>query len=247
MASDAQFSVIAETVRRMKREKVVKYGNDPDEELSDLMNFCAGVRAGKQLFVVYNGPGPLSARQCAYWTALYLSCDEIFLVADARYKTVESEEGYGPGTLTNMWNQGDREGIQECIIVHRYPYIGPRSIAHYDYLREGNKLTWGAVRFTDPEIHQEGAIDDHVQAGFAKRREVQPTIDKMLRVMHSAMDRQGFPPDERPYWTDRGMAKYVSSREGVFLVQYLSHSPGLPDAVFKDGHEVDPETGEPLD
>ena len=268
-SNEGRFSVIAEITRRMKQAKVAEYGDSPDESESDIMGFNACIRAGRQLFVVMHGPGPLSARQSVFWSALFLSCDEIFVAADARMKMVlpdpSDDEGlllprspeqmeeefyrnhgeeFGPGKLGEAWQRGEREGITECIIIQRYAMVGPPLLAHYSYVREGRKITWGKIASYPPDVTQHGAIDDSVKAAFLKRREIQPEIDEMLRVTHAEMGREGFPPDERQYWTDRGMAKHVSTRPGVLLVQYLGEiaAKGLPDVVFKDGEELDNES-----
>jgi hypothetical protein len=269
MASDAQFALIAEITRRMKQERVAQYGDSPDESDADILNFTVGVRDERQHFIVYHAGGPESARQCAYWASLFLSCDVIFQVADARYKTYAPEpedanallpksdevleaEFYAnhpeiyPGSLGEEWERGEREGIQECIIIQRYPLVGPPTFAHYDYERQGRKLVWGKIRKEDPDSHS-GAIDDYVKSAFYKRREVQPQLDEMREKIHAQMAKENFSARERSYWTDRGTAKMLSSREGVLFVQYLSQIKTMPDAVFKDGREIDPETQEPVD
>jgi hypothetical protein len=266
-SAEAHFSTIAEIARRMKTDKVHEYGDDPDESKSDLLNFCVGVREGRQLFLVYNGPGPYSARNCAYWSALFLSCDEIFSVADARMKSFGPEPDldtpllpksdeqretefyanhpeFHPGSVGEEWERGEREGIQECIQVSRYPYIGPATIASYNYVRTGRRIVWGKVWMHPMDAHS-GAIDDYVKEGYRKRRQVQPEINEMLAWQHSMMAKDGFPERERAYWTDRGMAAMVSKREGVFLVQYLGYD-GLPEVIFRDGEEVDWATGKPV-
>jgi hypothetical protein len=270
MASDAQFALIAEITRRMKQSKVAEFGDSPDESDADIFNFTVGIRDEKQHFIVYHDHGPESARQCAYWTALYLSCDVIFQVADARYKTFEEppddgqallpksdeqreEEFYRyhegnlyPGALGEAWERGEREGIMECIVIMRYPLVGQPTMANYDYQRQGRKLVWGKIRKEDPDQHS-GAIDDYIKEAFRKRKQVQPIIDELVSRIHADMAKQDFSARERKYWSDRGMASYLSTREGVMLVQYLSQVKGLPDAVFRDGQEIDPETQEPVD
>jgi hypothetical protein len=255
---EAEFAVIAEIARRMKQDKVREFGNDPDESLSDLMSFTAGIRGGKQLFVVYHGPGPYSARQCCYWTALFTSCTEIFLVADARYRTFEPLEGwhegmsneeyeklfyeqtgYGPGKISADWEAGMREEIKECLVISRFPYIGPTTSAHYMYEQQGTKLTWRQISQFDNDV-EGGAIQDYVKEAWRKRKEIQPQIDEAVKKVHADMTREDFPPAERQYWTDRGMASFLSAKPGVFLVQYLGGlSDELPDVVFKDGKEMD--------
>jgi hypothetical protein len=256
---ESRLPVIAETSRRLKTQLVHEHGDSPDESLSDLRNFCIGVRGGRQLFMVYHGPGPESARQCAYWSALFLNCDEIFQVADARFRMVDFQpstdgllpqspevdeaEFYAthpevyPGSISEAWERGEREGIQESLQISRYPYIGPPTIAHYNYERTGRKIVWGHVMNVPTGSHS-GAIDDYVKEGYRQRREIQAEINEMIKKVHADMEKQGFDESERPYWTDRGMAKMVSDKIGVFFVQYLSPTEGLPDVVFKDGVET---------
>lgn len=265
--NDAEFSRIAEITRRMKQQKVAEFGDSPDDEDSDLMGFNAGVRAGRQLFVVYHGPGPYAARMCAFWCAMFLSCDEIFQIADARYKVMDApanDEGLlptspevqeaefyaahpevGPGMLGEAWARGERDGIQECIVIQRYPFLGPPTLAQYEYVREGRKLTWGKIRRENPD-QMSGAIDDAIKEGYRKRRQIQPEINAMVAKIHAQMAKQDFSDAEKGYWTDRGMALNVSARQGVFMVQYLSPIDYLPDAVFKDGKEIDPDTMQPV-
>lgn len=253
----------------MKQERVAQFGDSPEESDADILNFTVGVRDDRQHFIVYHGPGPESARMCAYWASLFLSCDVIFQVADARYKAYAPEpddtdtllpksdevleaEFYAnhpevyPGSLGEAWERGEREGIQECIIIMRYPLVGAPTTAHYEYNRQGRKLVWGKIRKEDPD-QQSGAIDDYVKEAFRKRKEVQPQLDEMREKVHAQMAKENFSARERKYWTDRGTASYLSGRQGVMLVQYLSQVKGLPDAVFKDGREIDPETQEPVD
>jgi len=266
MSVEARLSVIAEIARRMKTDNVLQFGDDPDESKADIMGFCVGVRDGKQLFLAYHGPGPLSARECIYWSALFLSCDEIFSVADARYKSYEmpvdgpdvlvpkspeqrEEEFYRrhpevvPGALGEAWESGEREGIKECLQISRYPRVGTPTIATYAYERVGRKIVWGHVMNNPLESHS-GAIDDYAKEAFRKRKEIQPEIDEALRQVHADMAKQDFSAAERKYWTDRGMAKHLSTRSGIFLVAYMGGIPnkGLPDVSFKDGEEIDPNT-----
>jgi hypothetical protein len=252
----------------MKQQRVAEFGDSEDESDADIMNFTVGVRDDRQHFIVYHGPGPESARNCIYWSALFLSCDVVFQVADARMKFIyddpdpdkpllpkskeqEDHEFWTrhpelhPGMLGEAWERGERAGIQECIQISRYPIVGPPTIASYEYDRRGRRLVWGKIRNQPIDKHS-GAIDDYVKEAFRRRKDVQPEIDKMLEKIHADMARQDFSARERRYWTDRGMAKMVSTRTGVFLVQYLSQIKTMPDAVFKEGQEIDPVTQEPV-
>lgn len=257
---EASLSVIAEIARRMKTDLVHENGDDPDESQSDLMCFTVGVRDSQQKFLVYHGAGPESARRCAYWTMLFLSCDEIFQVADARMMQIQDEDTdkplvpksweqeehefwerhpeLQPGSIGEAWARGERDGVQECIQISRYPRSGPPTIASYDYVRTGRQIVWGRV-WNQPTEKHGGAIKDYIDEARRKRKEVQPIIDEMLEKTHADMSREGFrSASERRYWTDRGMAKYVSGLEGVMFVNYLSHIRSLPDVIFRDGEAM---------
>ena len=247
-----EISVIAEIARRMKQEKVAQHGNDPDESMSDLMSFVACVRQGMLIFVVYNGPGPYAGRQCAYYSAMLARCDEFFIVADARYKTFEALEGwyegisneeyerlfyettgYGPGKIGEEWEAGKREGVQECLVIARYPLLGPPTIAHYMYERVGRKLTWTAVNQISNDI-ESGAIHDFIVEGLKKRREIGPELEKFIE--QSAKDLK-LTDWENEYHTDRSTARFLSKQPGVWVVSYM----GQEDKAyhFKGGDEFD--------
>lgn len=250
--AEAQFAVIAEIARRMKQEKVAQYGNDPDESESDLMSFMACVRNGKQIFVVYNGPGPYAARQCAYASAVFARCDEYFLVADARFKTFEPVEGwyegisheeyeklvyektgYGPGKLGEDWEAGKREGIQECLVISRYPLLGPSTTAHYMYEQKGTKLAWTHVAQIPNDI-EAGAVADYIREGLRKGREIKPEVDQFIR---ESATRLGLTDWENEYHTDRATARILSKQPGVWIVSYIGQHDRQEH--FKDGEEFD--------
>jgi hypothetical protein len=262
---EGNFSVVAEIARRIKQENVAQFGDDPDESLCDLMSFVVGLRQRKQLFMLIHGPGPQSARECVYLAATYLySCDELFQVADARYKvytpdlpteewekmTLEEQEAYmyekggvAPGQIGEAWERGEREGIQECIVIYRMPFAGPVTSANYNYERTGRSLKWTHVLQT-PEGQHHGAIIDFFKGGLRKRKELYPILDKMGRdTLAEMVQDHEFTKDEAQYWIDRGMAKYLSSYKSVFLMHYLGEVKelGLGPALFKDGVEISEE------
>jgi len=239
MAITAGFSAVAEIARRMKNDKVREHGLDADESNADIMSFCVGVRGGVHRFMIYHGPGPYAARQAAYWTALLTRCDEVYIVADARYKTIPLEEveatgdpegGYEAGQLGEEWEAGQREGIQECLVVQRYPFLGPVTCAYYNYTRDGDKIRWTHVFSPDPEMNA-GAIDDHIQAAFRQKGDLDIQITKF---MDDAAAGAEFTLEEQKYWEDRGAAKFLSTKSSVFLATVLTDPP----VSFREGQEV---------
>jgi len=271
MATEDSFSTIAEITRRMKLQKVREFGDDEDEAACDILGFCACIRDGRQLFAVYHEQGPMAPREAAAWAASLTSCDMIFVIADAYYKHVEApelddttgllpkspeqreEEFYRnhpevhPGFLNEAWMRGEREGISEAIMVMRFTMHGPPLRAQYCYTRQGRKLTWGKI--ISAAAWEGGGIDDYIKVGFRRAKEMQPQIKEMLIKQHGLMAKEGFSARERSYWTDRGMASFLSTKSAVKLVHYLGSIPnlGLPDAVFANGQEIDPMTHEPVE
>jgi len=271
MATEDSFSMIAEITRRMKLQKVQEFGDSDDEGACDILGFCACIRDGRQLFAVYHEQGPLAPREAAAWAASLTSCDMIFVIADAYYKHVEApelddttgllpkspeqreEEFYRnhpevhPGFLNEAWMRGEREGISEAIMVMRFTMHGPPLRAQYCYTRQGRKLTWG--RIISAAAWEGGALDDYVKEGFRRSKEIQPQIREMLARQHAQMAKEGFSARERSYWTDRGMASFLSTKKAVKLVHYLGAIPnlGLPDAVFANGKEIDRDNWEEID
>jgi len=271
MATEDSFSVIAEITRRMKLQKVQEFGDSEEEGACDILGFCACIRDGKQLFAVYHNEGPMAPREAAAWAAALTSCDMVFVIADAFYKHVEAPEfddGDGllpkspeqreeefyrnhpevhPGMLNEAWQAGDREGISEAIMVMRFTMHGPPLRAQYCYTRQGTKLTWGKI--ISAAAWEGGGIDDFIKEGFRRAKEMKPQIREMLARQHEKMAREGFSARERSYWTDRGMASFLSTKSAVKLVHYLGSIPnlGLPDAVFANGKEIDPHTREPIE
>lgn len=262
MATEDRFSTIAEITRRMKIDKVREFGDSPDEFDCDLLGFCACVRASKQLFAVYHAEGPMAPREAAAWSAMMLSCDEIFVVADAYCTSVEApkddpnallpmspeqmeEEFYRthpevhPGYLGEAWQRGEREGISEAIMIQRYAMVGPALRAQYMYTRQGRKLIWGKILTSDVGW-EGGAIDDYVKEGFRRRRQIQPQIDEMREKVKANMAKEDFAPAEMAYWTDRGAAKFLSSKKAIKVIHYMSQIPDMPDAYFAGGKEIDP-------
>jgi hypothetical protein len=231
------FGTVAEIARRMKMEKVREFGNSPDEEDADIMGYVACLRGGEHIALAYHGPGHQAMRQTVFWSAAMMRCHEIFVIGDARYKTYEpmaAEEFlkvYEAGNLQEQWQAGNREGIKEALMIHRYPILGTPTVAHYLYNRQGTKLTWEHVH-QYPADGMQGAIYDHAQAGWRLARvmgpKLQAQIDKNAREMELTLEEQRF-------HTDRALARALSQQTGVFLVTTFE----APEATFVRGHEAD--------
>jgi len=226
--TETRLSQIAEVARRMKADRVRLHGNDPDPEESDLGHVILCDRQNELMAqVMPKEGGPLMVRACCFWTAALLPCDVLFLVTDGRMKTVEAEEDVALGQLHEDWMAGKREGISEVLCVQRYPFIGPATFVFYAYEREGTQLTWKHV-FSQGQ--NEGATDDHFKAGFAKRREFWP---KLRQTLDQEAGSQELTLEEQRFHEGRGIARYLSTRQGVGAVKILTDPP----AFFVEGQE----------
>jgi len=107
------------------------------------------------------------------------------------------------------------------------------------YTRQGRKLIWGKILTSDVGW-EGGAIDDYVKEGFRRRRQIQPQIDEMREKVKANMAKEDFAPAEMAYWTDRGAAKFLSSKKAIKVIHYMSQIPDMPDAYFAGGKEIDP-------
>ena len=239
------FAAVAEIARRMKGEKVRAYGDSPDEEDADLMGYVACLRGGEHIALVYHGPGHQAMRQTVYWCAAVMRCHELFVIGDARYKQYEPmteeefEKIYEAGNLQEQWQAGNRDGIKEAIMIHRYPILGKPTVAHYLYQREGTKLTWEHVYQFDPDDMQ-GAVYDHAIAGWERARKEGPKfmaqVDKNAREM-------GLGVEEQRFHLDRALCRFVSARPGVFLASTFEE----PTTTFVRGMECDPDDHAAMD
>jgi hypothetical protein len=236
MPEELPIDKVAEIARRRKLEVVAKYGEDPDEEMSDLRGFVAVVRDGEVKILVYVGHGPLAPRGCVYWAAAMGNADEILLVIDARMKfeTVPPElagaseeekkayldaidEEIEPGDFQRAWQAGNRDGLTECLFIHRFPALGPSHMVTYPYVREGRKLTWGEKM--DHGSSLEGAIPKHAKAGFEVAREMGAQVYQLVRGVGEAM---GLPDPERGIYIDRAVARSLSEKKEVGMVGVLA-------------------------
>jgi hypothetical protein len=230
------FDSIAEMGRRMKAEVVALYGNDADEERSDLRNFTVCVRQGENAFLLEVGSGVDAVRQTCFWSAALIPCDEVYLVADGRFKNVELKDWDDPnfvepekGEFQREWEAGRRQGLNEGLMISRFPYIGNPSLRVYPYKRKGTKLTWDTG---DPGGQiAGGAVPNFAADGFRARRE---HSDEMWQIMHDMGDSMDLDRERQQYHMDRAMARLVSEKDGVYRVAVLEDG-----STFMDGKEID--------
>jgi hypothetical protein len=227
---------VAEIARRQKLEQVAKFGDDPDEEMSDLRGFVAVVRDGNVKMLVYVGHGPLAPRGCVYWAAAMTRADEVVLVTDARMKfemvppelkdaPLEEQKAYmdaqddkiEPGDFQRAWQAGNRDGLTECLFVHRFSALGPSHMVTYPYVREGRKLTWGERMEHGSDM--EGAVPKHAKAGFQAARETGEQVHKMI---HEIGESLGLPDPDRGIHIDRALARILSEKKEVGMVGVLA-------------------------
>jgi hypothetical protein len=219
--SDAEFEIIAEVLRRMKLERVLEHGNDPDEEASDLDAECLVCRDGQVVAQVFAGPGPDGVREAGYYSALLMRPHEVFVVADSHMiKATDKNEVHDMrrGQLRERWVSGHRKGISECLVVYRFPRIGQPSGRIFPYERRGTHIKWH--KGIDPEVTLEGAIPDYVAEGY---RRAAPFWDEAGKHFGDADD------DD----LDRGAGRFVSSMCGAVLL--------ADGSMFVAGEECPPE------
>lgn len=165
----AELERAAEIARRMKRDLVARYGDGADPELCDLIGFCVVVRAGEQVAICHEGPGPESARRLVYWAACLFCPDELVFVADARFRALAADETIKHGEIQDAWEAGQRAGITEALVVTSLsPSQAPRLVA-FPYERQGKILRWLPVMSLPYAI--DGAIVEHARLGFAAAEE----------------------------------------------------------------------------
>jgi hypothetical protein len=237
MSDPARFSEIGEMARRMKLDVVHKYGDHPDESFADLPNVVSVFRDDKPVILVYPEGDSEAVRQCVYWAAALLRADALYLVADARFRrmpegtTPEEAQANEPhaGDFQRDWEAGRRDGLAECLLVHRLPALGPSELVTFPYVREGRKLTWLESSHMERELG--GAVPDYARQGFNDAR------DK-ARMMQEAADEMAVlfdvPPEDRLDTIDRALARFITTKEGVGRVVLLAQ--GL--AEFEDGEAL---------
>jgi hypothetical protein len=236
MTEELPIDKVAEIARRQKVAQVAQYGDDPDEEMSDLAGFVAVVRDGEVKMLVYIGRGVTAARECVYWAAAMARADEVLLVTDARFKhemvppeiaeasdeekrayLEATEDKIEPGDFQRAWEAGDRDGLTECLFVHRLPALGPSLMVTYPYVRAGRKLTWGKRMDHGDGIG--GAVPDHARDGFQVARQ---TSDELHQIVQEIGESMGLPDPQRGVHLDRAIARVLSEKKAVGMVGVLA-------------------------
>lgn len=229
------FEAVAEIARRMKQERVAKYGLYKNEEKSDLANFCVCVRQGETIALVQSDMASTdSVRQIVYHSAVLMPVDEVFLVGDSRFMTGQEEDKerlakLQQGELQERWQAGNREGITEGLMITRFPVLGPPEFRGYPYRRQGKKLTWGPVM--DTGTLEGGAIPAAAARGFAKRKEFWPEFQKTLDLGAKLMS---ISEDRKQYHLDRVVGALLSEQTGVGAVMVFRE----PLVTFVKGKEL---------
>jgi hypothetical protein len=231
----ADFETIAEIARRMKRECVLEFGNDPDEELSDLRSFVIVVRNGRQVALIFVGAGPDATRHTCYAAAAIMRPHEIFLVADARMRTYAPEAGMPDvrhGEYQEDWQAGRREGITEAIVVQRMPVIGEATMASYPYVRNGTQLRW--LKHGGPLKSPSGTVINATRQGYANARKSWPQLEAVLNLSgeYTEMSKAS-----QEHHTDRACARFLSSQTDA-VVTLFDANVFDADVTFIDGEEV---------
>jgi hypothetical protein len=219
---------VAELARRHKLEQVRRHRPGDREETYDLRTNVVVVRDGAQQAVVWAGVGPDAARQIVYWSALFMGADELYLVADSVMRLVgpdEDDTGH-QGAVMNRWRRGDRVGITEALVVHRFPGTDASSFRMYPYQRQGRTVRWTQLDLPEgPPDEVDGALVDYAREGFRRAVEVGPVLAQIRRSAPQGVD------VELAY--ARALARFVSLKEGVGAVQLLEPEP----ATFTEGFE----------
>lgn len=238
--SDLTIEEVAELGRRMKRERVVKYGNDPNPQESDLRPFVVCVRDGRQVAWVTAGEGQVATRTCVYWGAALMRCELVYVVADARFKYLPKDAGFDedafqPGDFQREWEAGNREGLTEALAITRLPAMGPATMLSYPYEREGTKLTWltDAMPPGQPSAMR-GALLDQARRGFLDARKL--TSDPEFLELMDLIG--GLSSDEceehRSFHFDRAAGRFISGQDQVGRVIV-----GNPPSIFIGGDEME--------
>jgi hypothetical protein len=228
----ATLDAVAEAGRRLKLERVQRFGSEPDEDAADLRPVALPVRTGRMVATLQVGFGDQAARAVVYYAAALFRADEVYLVADSRMTTKATEEPrhLRLGELQEEWEAGRRSGITECMVIYRMALLGPGSCHIYPYERRGMKLRWleqTILSDTTPGARLGGAIPDAARQGFADAGRLAEFAPLLAAAQAMALDEA-----ERDYHWDRGAARYASAQEGVGLVAVVEdHS------LFDDGQE----------
>jgi hypothetical protein len=234
----AEFELIAEIARRMKMEAVTEYGDNPDEELSDLRGFLVVVRGGKQVAIIHFGPGPEAPRQTCYAAAALMRADELFLVTDARMRTYtpddydETSETHQLGRYQKDWEAGRRDGLTECLLIQRMPKVGDYTTTMYPYERHRTSLRW--LEHAGELQDVGGAIPDYTRQGYTKARNWE---GQMKTILDHVAKESGLSPAEQERHTDIACARMLSEETGALVTLFGAALVG-GDVTFVEGQEV---------
>ena len=213
-----ELDMAAEAARRMKRDLVTRYGDGADQELCDLFGYCVVVRGGEQVAICHVGPGPEAVRKMVYWAACLMRPDPLLLVADVRFRYMEPEQTLEHGELAQMWEQGQREGITEAIVISTLSPSDPPTLTAFPYERRGKALRWLPAMPVSSAV--DGAIVDHARMGFegADKAGTLPIWEELKQLAQSEMP-QGFDLDGI---LDRASARIASEKPEVQRVSLLN-------------------------
>lgn len=220
MTDPMTMDAVAEIGRRMKLDQVIEHGDDADEEAADLPGQVVAVRHGQVFAIVQLVPHPLAPRQAMYWCALTMRPDELYLIADGRFKmSGEGEpapEFSTPGQFSDEWRAGQRDTMTEGIVISRIPAEGPASITIYPYQRDGAHLRW--LEPHGPSLDMGGAVIDHARHGYDEAAELAESLTRLDELAGEI----GMTTAEAWYRFDRAVARVVSEKEGVMAVRLVA-------------------------
>ena len=164
MTETLTLEAVAERARAAKTELVAKYRPGDPEQTMDLTTHAIVVRAGVHIALVEAGPtGPLGPRRACYLAASLMRPDELYVITE----TV-SQAGIAAGDLVERWNAGDRKGLSETLMVHRYVGGTLVQVIDHPYTRMGALVTWREPEPYDDVRDWGGALGDEVARGWAK-------------------------------------------------------------------------------
>jgi hypothetical protein len=226
---------VAELARRYKVEQVRKHGGaDEHPGDSDLPPVALVVQDGAVIAEIH-GAGDMDApRSIAFWGAAMWGDDaEVLLITDSvRASDPEGAPAPAQGDLSRRWISGDREGLEECLVVVRMAPDQPASMMLFPYERTGRSLKWTSDQH-DKIGKIEGGVPDAYVDGLAQHRAALP---EMKRTMAAAA--RGMGKEATDWHMNRAMARFVSSQHAVGAVA-VAHSTDSPEAaLFIDGEEV---------
>ncbi len=228
--SDRSFEAVCEVGRRLKVDRVRKYGDGPE---ADLIAVVLALRSGEPVAQVHAGPGPDGARHAVYAAACFMRPDEVFLIADSVMTEVELDqvpEQGSPRAPAVRWAAGERDGLSECMVLYRIPFIGNATFRMYPYVRHGTKVDWSPDRHADQPDRVEGALVDYAREGFSKQAKVAALGKEAADLLDFHDD-----PAEMHWHLDCAAANIASSQTGGAVVVY--GRCGHLDRTFVQGEE----------